>query len=48
MVRKVISLFLMLLLSGNILAEKVESFAAGKAMAASTNKPLLLDFMTDW
>ena len=37
-----------LLIGGNLLAEKVDSFAAGKELAASTNKPLLLDFMTDW
>jgi len=48
MSRKVAIVFLAFLLCGSLFAEKVYTISEGKALAVSTNKPLLLDFMTDW
>ena len=48
MVKKVAIILFALLLSGSLFAEKVYTLAEGQTLAASTNKPLLLDFMTDW
>jgi hypothetical protein len=48
MLKKVAAIIFALLLSGSIFAQKVENLAEGKALATKLNKPLLLDFMTDW
>ena len=48
MSRKVAIVFLAFLLCGSLFAEKVYTIAEGKTLAAKSNKPLLLDFMTDW
>jgi len=48
MVKKVAYIMFALLLCGSLFAEKIDNFAEGKALAAKLNKPLLLDFMTDW
>jgi hypothetical protein len=48
MLNKVAVIMFALLLSGSLFAEKVDNLAEGKALAAKLNKPLLLDFMTDW
>jgi hypothetical protein len=48
MVKKVAIIFFAFLLSGSLFAEKVYTLAEGKILATKSNKPLLLDFMTDW
>ncbi len=48
MVKQYAVIFFALLITGSLFAEKVSSFSEGKALASKLNKPLLLDFMTDW
>ena len=46
---KHINFFLTLILAANHLwAGDLTSLAEAKAMAEKTNRPILLDFMTDW
>ena len=46
---KYISFILLLVLAGSHLeAGDVTSLTEAKALAAKTNQPILLDFMTDW
>ena len=48
MLRKTLPFVLILIFSCSLFAEKVTSFSEAKALAESSNKPLLIDFMTDW
>ncbi len=48
MLKQVAIFIFAILLSGSLFAEKVNTLAEGRALAAKLNKPLLLDFMTDW
>ena len=48
MIKNVVIFVLTFLITNSLTAEKVTSFAEGKALAGKLNKPLLLDFMTDW
>ncbi len=46
---KHISFFLLLVLAGSrIGAGDVKTLTEAKVLSAKTNKPILLDFMTDW
>jgi len=46
--KPVLTFMLILTVAGSLFAEKVTNLSAAKALAASSNKPLLMDFMTEW
>jgi hypothetical protein len=48
MLKSLFSILISFVLCTNILAEEASSLSQSKALAEEQNKPILMDFMTQW